>query len=288
MLSGDEASCAFFLRRRVAADGARALARWVGESAAQRVIGAGLGALAGGAARWVDDVVARYGGTARALTVSLEASPDDTLALRWESLDDALTRSLLGVVSETWRDGFHALRNPVAALVNSVSLVRRGNLSQDDTAVVHQVMQNAVDRVDRLVSDLQEMVSAGDGPRQSLDVEEALVDCAGRELVRVESNAVTLVWGDPTALSDALVAFTEWCKKANLFEIRLCGDDGDGAMRVRWQMHDARSESELEGVFRTRAAGRGCAAMEMARARWVVVAHGGSVKVSPHELVLTL
>ena len=176
------------------------------------------------------------------------------------------------VVADTLRAAVHAMRNPVAAVTTGLQLLRRDDLGPDDRAALDAAIASGLARLDGMLAQLDDLSRRTVAPRQRF-----CFDARCEALARAHDAAfhpppeALWVHGDADGLMEALDTLLGHCAAAGAASLRVDAD-GDGVLCV------------LEGDGRVGARGlrgevggaRG-AELAMARARWVIAAHGGTV-----------
>jgi len=205
--------------------------------------------------------------------------------------DDAGDGAFVAVVGETLRDGVHALRNPLAAVSSGVELLLRGGHGPDDVRVLEGALRSGLERVESLLGQLDELAQVCRAPRVALSVDDLCADVVARlgEGVVCEGSSDATVTADPEALGEALETLVALClrdavsvtlsvsQEAAWVTWSVQAEPADGASLPVWGTR----------VFRVDAGGPRGREMALARARWVVAAHGGAVTLgaSPRVLV---
>ncbi|MES2398455.1 MAG: PAS domain-containing protein [Pseudomonadota bacterium] len=137
-----------------------------------------------------------------------------------QSIQEQATRL---AASDRAKDDFlatlsHELRNPLAPLRNSISLLRRGGLEGDKLAKIHDIMERQVNHLVRLVDDLLEVSRISRGVlslrseqvelaamvRTAVETSNPLIQSAGHRLVLDIPPEPLWVQGDPVRLAQVL------------------------------------------------------------------------------------
>ncbi len=264
----------------------RALRDYVGTQAAEQILGTRDG---------VDVVARRRDGTAVALAAKVYVRADGHRRVELMDLCHTHGESFATVAGDTIRDAIHALRNPLAAAINSLDLMSHGVTRPEDLPSLRRVTRNGLDRMDALLSHFREVVQLGVDRGAIVDLDALARRVVAGVIPRAEALGVRVtvlptptkvtVRGDPESLSDAVDALV-------INAVDASGDGGgvvvsianDPTRRDAVVTVQDRGEGipveRVAGMFRvfvTTRRNHGANGVGLARARWVAAAHGGSV-----------
>lgn len=196
-------------------------------------------------------------------------------------------------VQATLRDAIHGLRNPLAAALNSLDLVHRGLASPEDLPALNRVTRNGLERIDGMLSGLQDLARVGRHEVTTAAPQELLREALARVERRASARGVTLahrgarralpqVRVDAGSVIAALEALLENAVDAS-------ADGDEVTAEAAWhatvrELHVVvidRGEgipAERAGnVFRMFYSSRKALGVGLAIARWAAAAHGGEV-----------
>ncbi len=229
-----------------------------------------------------------------ARTLELRSSYDE---LR-HTQEELVHKEQLAAVGELSAVIAHEVRNPLAIIKNSVSGLRRVELDPGDRSTLLSILDEELDRLNRLVSDLLayarpvslqgRVVPLEDLIRRSIDLARSAIARAADFDLHVELGAAPgSVHGDPDLLRHAFVNIVENAIQAMPGTGRLSVEAGPtqlgGESAVRIDFHDTgegmdtvvRSKA-LDPFFTTRPTGTG---LGLAIVERVVRMHGGRVEI---------
>ncbi|MFN7133449.1 MAG: ATP-binding protein, partial [Myxococcales bacterium] len=207
-------------------------------------------------------------------------------ALR-QAQQNLLAEERLSVLGEAAAILAHEIRNPLGAVANGLSLLRRSTPEQEGLL---GIMGDEIARLDALTHDLLQLARPLEPRRQLVDLERlvrATVERlrAGRDDVRylVDARARVRVHADPALLQLALENLLRNAAQASPArgEVRIIVSDASGATSVVVEDQgpgiDAVDRLRIfEPFFTTRASGTGLGLPIVKR---IVQAHGGEVRV---------
>lgn len=241
------------------------------------------------------EVVARRpDGAAVALGFALASrGPDGELTLHIAELCAAGNGAYADAVQSTLRDAIHGLRNPLAAALNSLDLVQRGLAAPDDLPALSRVTRNGLERIDRMLSGLQDLARAGRGAVSPVAPQEVVREAIARVAPRAASRgvrvvprggrrAIPTVRADADSVTTAIEALLE-----NAVDASAEGDEV--SVEARWhatvrELHVVVTDrgegippERAPNVFRMFYSSRRSLGVGLSLARWVAAAHGGEV-----------
>lgn len=176
------------------------------------------------------------------------------------------------VVADTLHTAVHAMRNPVAAVTTGLQLLRRDDLHPDDRAALDAAMASGLARLDGMLAQLDDLARRTAAPRARFRFD-APCEALARSQGAVFGPPPEAVWvhGDAEGLLEALDTLLTHCATGGPASLRVGADD-DGVVCVLGGDGVAGARG-----LRTEAGGPRGVELAMARARWVIAAHGGAV-----------
>lgn len=240
------------------------------------------------------EVVARRAdGAAVALGFTVARHGGGGVTLHVSELCAAGNGAYADAVQATLRDAIHGLRNPLAAALNSLDLVHRGLASPEDLPALNRVTRNGLERIDRMLSGLQDLARAGRNEVTSVAPQSFLREALARVGPRAESRGVSLTQrGARRALptmrvdGDSVVAAVEALLE-NAVDASAEGDEV--TLEATWhatvrELHVVVSDrgegipaERAANVFRMYYSSRKALGVGLSLVRWVAAAHGGEV-----------
>lgn len=206
---------------------------------------------------------------------------------------ELVQRERLAALGEAAAVMAHEVRNPIAAILNAVTLLTRHPLAAAATRELHEVIAEEAERLDRIVGDLLAMGRPMIPRPRSVNLADLAASAFAILKSRKESASCELdpvvVEGDPHAFVDpdlVLLAVLNVVRNAvqaspegGHVHVTVRAEDATRLLVVEDQgpgLPDDVAQRMFEPFFTTRATGTG---VGLAVVRRVVDAHGGSVEV---------
>jgi two-component system sensor histidine kinase HydH len=176
------------------------------------------------------------------------------------------------VVADTLRAAVHAMRNPVAAVTTGLQLLHRDDLGPDDRAALDAAIASGLARLDGMLAQLDDLARRTAAPRERFCFD-ARCEALARAHDATFHPPPEALWvhGDADGLMEALDTLLGRCAAAGAASLRVDADR-DGVLCVLG------GDGRVEGRgLRVEVGGARGVELAMARARWVIAAHGGTV-----------